>query len=148
MTRDEIFADPIVPAWAMFAIIRRYELKQDAQGDYPVTEAMKQEALDLESLTNTTTVSELLALLDQDTPANWERMENILGRILTRAVDFYDDREDDVGKFALAIARKVVQANGIDNPTAQDLVYQIGWLSPPPAPGPSSSRWTGPQPMI
>jgi hypothetical protein len=85
------------------------------------------------TIDTTMTVGQLLEMLDpppnKDTSANWEKMEAVLGRILSDAGEFYDDRDDRIGDFALAIAGCVVQADGIEERTAEDLLHNIGTLA-------------------
>jgi hypothetical protein len=74
------------------------------------------------------TIGELLDMFQAvATSEDWEAMEKVLGLILARATEFYDDYDDRIGEFALALGLNVVKANGIDKDTASDMIHNMGY---------------------
>ena len=79
------------------------------------------------------TVRELLSMLNphpqQDTQANWEKMERVLGEILDYAGDFYEARESHIRRWAVSIAWLAVKADGFDEDDAKHLINGMGKLA-------------------
>jgi hypothetical protein len=68
-------------------------------------------------------------LLDWFEPENWPAIDKVLGVILARAAEFYEDYGDRIGEFALALGLSVVKADNIDKDTAEAMVDHMGLLA-------------------
>jgi len=77
------------------------------------------------------TIDDLMVMYDPDKDTqNLAIAEGFLGAILDQAIHFYDSTEDDIARFAMAIAFNITEAKeGVDKPIAEATLENIAKLA-------------------